>query len=159
MTTYYHSAPLVLQEGSIIEAGNWGRILNCYRTDGNGNAWLLARELAFEAIRSSEFSDSPSRLSSCFVFEKFKDANQYQREFSRWNTIYEVELLNSDAPTHRGGFNLVQFPDGNTEFLPVVVDWARKYWRGEEVQVPEIVTNSPLRIKSIVLGAPSCFQP
>ncbi len=159
MTNYYHSAPLKLRPGSIIEPGNWGRILNCYRTDGNGNAWLLARELAFESIRSSEFNELPSRLSSCFVFEVLEHANQYQKEFSRWNSIYEVELMDENALTHRGAFNLLKFPDGNTEFLPVVVNWARKYWAGKEIEIPEIVTKSNLIIKQLVSGPPGCYQP
>jgi len=158
MTKYYHSAPLALQAGSIIEPGNWGRILNCY-TSENGNAWLLARELAFESIRSSDFKDLPSRLSSCFVFDNLDHANQYQREFSRWNSLYEVELVNETAPTHQGAFNLVSFPNNQTEFLPVVINNARKYWAGEEIQVPEIITKSPLLIKNVVSGAPACYQP
>lgn len=90
MTNYFHSAPLLLEPGSIIKPGNWGRILNCYRQGNNlANAWMLARELAFEAVRTAEFAALPSRLAAAFVFETLNDVNQYRRQFSRWNSIYE----------------------------------------------------------------------
>lgn len=31
-TTYFHCAPLTLSPGSVIEPGNWGRLLDLYET-------------------------------------------------------------------------------------------------------------------------------
>lgn len=159
MTTYYHSAPLHLAPESIIQPGNWGRILNSYRQSHLNNAWLLAREMAFEAIRSSEFSGLPSRLSCAFVFESLEHATQYRNQFSPWNLIYEVEIVSPDAPSHRAAFNLVQFPGDQTEFLPVTVSLARKYWGGSDVEVAEILTMSPLRITNLTSSGPGSYQP
>ena len=133
MTTYFHSAPLLLEPGAIIHPGNWGRILNCY-TQQQGNPWILAREFAFESIRVSEHPELPSRL-------------------------YEVELVTPDAPLHRAGFNLVTFPPLNVEFVPVAVGLARKYWSGEEIEVTEILTKSALRVRSLVSSGPASYQP
>jgi len=156
----YHSAPLNLEPGSVIKPGNWGRILNSYRQNNiPANAWILARELAFETVRASEFPTLPSRLSSAFVFESLEHANQFKRNFSQWNAIYEVELVDPAASSHRAAFNLVQFPGDQVEFLPVVVSWARDYWRGAQIQVPEIITKSSIRIKQLVSSGPGCYQP
>lgn len=120
---------------------------------------MLARELAFESVRASEFPELPSRLSCAFAFETLDHANQYKGKLSPWNPLYEVELIDATAPQHRAAFNLVQFPGDQTEFLPVVAAWAHKYWRGEEIQVPELLTMSPLRVKQLVSTGPACYQP
>jgi hypothetical protein len=159
MTSYFHSAPLLLEPGSIIQPGNWGRILNCYRQPHANNGWILARELAFESIRAAEFPNSPSRLSCAFVFETLEHANQYKNQFSPWNPLYEVELVNPDAVSHRAAFNLIKFVGDQTEFLPVVVAWARSYWRGEQIEVPELLTTSALRVKHMVSSGPGSYQP
>lgn len=159
MTIYYHSAPLILQPGSIIQPGNWGRILNCYRQPHVNNAWILAREMAFETIRTSEFSHLLSRLSCAFVFENLDHANQYKDQFSPWNPLYEVELVTPEAPLHRAAFNLVRFPGDQTEFLPVAISLAKKYWRGEEIEVAEVLTKSPLRVKQMISSGPGSYQP
>ncbi|MFT3850907.1 MAG: DUF2441 domain-containing protein [Propionivibrio sp.] len=158
MTIYYHSAPLLLEPGAIIHPGNWGRILNCY-TQQQGNPWLLAREFVFESIRVSEYSDLPSRLSCAFAFETLDHANEYKSNFSPWNPLYEVELVDAAASVHRAGFNLVAFPPANTEFVPVVVGLARKYWRSEEIEVTEILTKSALRVRGLVSSGPGSYQP
>jgi hypothetical protein len=158
MNTYYHSAPLLLEVGAIIHPGNWGRILNCY-TQQQGNPWLLAREFIFESIRVAEFPHLPSRLSCAFVFENLDQANQYKANFSRWNPLYEVELVSPDATAHRAGFNLVNFPSANVEFIPVVVNLARNYWRGECIEACELLTMSALRVKTMVSSGPGSYQP
>jgi len=123
------------------------------------NAWLLARELAFETVRAAKYQHLPSRLSCAFAFETLEDANQYKNAFSRWNSTYEVELVDASAPSHRAGFNLIQFPAANVEFLPVVVEWAELYWRGEDIQTPELLTKSALRVKTLVSTGPASYQP
>lgn len=158
MATYFHSAPLMLAPGSVIAPGNWGRILNAYRQNA-GNAWLLAREFVFESVRASEFPSLPSRLSCAFVFERLEDVNKYQNEFTRWNSIYQVELVEPGASYHRAGFNHVQFPDANTEFVPVAAKLARQYWGAENIQVPEILTKSSLRVEKMVSSGPGTYQP
>lgn len=120
---------------------------------------MLAREFVFESIRASEYPEQPSRLSCAFAFESLDHANQYKNNFSPWNPIYEVELVDSEAPLHRAGFNLVTFPAAHDEFVPVTVDLARKYWRGEEIEAVEILTASPLRVKSLISSGAGGYQP
>lgn len=156
--TYYHSAPLLLEVGAIIHPGNWGRILNCY-TQQQGNPWLLVREFLFESIRAAEYPGLPSRLSCAFVFDDLEHANQYKSNFSRWNPLYEVAIVSPDAPNHRAGFNLVNFPPTNVEFVPVVVALARKYWCGDQIEVGELLTKSALRVVSMISSGPGSYQP
>ena|SRR5437868_8328196 len=158
MKTYFHSAPLLLEPGAVIHPGNWGRILNCY-TQQQGNAWMLAREFVFESIRAAEFPNLPSRLSCAFAFEVLDHANQYRSNFSPWNPLYEVELVDESAPIHRAAFNLIVFPAAQVTFVPVAVELARKYWSGAEVQIVEILTRSALRVKRMVATGAACYQP
>lgn len=149
MPTYYHSAPLLLEVDAIIRPGNWGRILNCY-TQNTGNPWMLAREFVFESVRLAEFSNLPSRLSCAFVFDNLEHANIHKHNFSPWNLLYEVELVSPETPKHRAGFNLFNFPETELKFVPFSIDMARKYWRGEEIEVAEVLTVSSLRVKTII---------
>jgi hypothetical protein len=160
MPTYYHSAPLLLAPGAVIQPGNWGRIINCYKANqAPVQAWIMARELAFEVVRTESYPHLPSRLSCCFAFDSLDHANQYASEFSPWNSLYEVELVNPSAPIHRGAFNLINHPPATVEYLPVAIASARAYWAGERIEVPEILTESPLRILSLVSSGPGAFQP
>ena len=53
----------------------------------------------------------------------------------------------------------MRFPTNVTEFLPVVIKNVSAHWRGEEIDVPEILTKSRLRIVSLVAGPPGAYQP
>lgn len=158
MPSYFHWSPLLLGTGSVIQPGAWGRNLNIYAT-GKSNAWMLAREMAFEAVRALQFPDLPSRLSAAFTFETVEDANRCQGEFAAASTLYEVELVSADSPSHRAGFNLIGFPKEGEPFLPVVTRLAERYWRGEAIEIPEVLTLSPLRVVSIVQSPPRAYQP
>lgn len=161
MPVYYHLAPLPLGPGSIIEPGNWGRMLNCYLMEPGATqtSWRLARELAFETVRAQSFSHLPSRLSCAFVFEELPHAIQYRDRFSRWSAIYSVELVTPAAASHRAAFNLIDYPPPGVEFLPYVVSKAIPYWRGEAIETPEVLTKSPLRIRALEVGPPGAYQP
>lgn len=157
MTVYYHAAPLPLSPGSIVQPGNWGRMLSTYKTN-QSNGWLLAREFVFETIRVSEAPNRPSRLSSAFVFYDLDNATRHL-EVAPTNLLYEVELVQPDALQHRCAYNLLDFPLASDEFIPVSVSRARQYWRGEGIITAEILTASPLRICSLVNGGPAAYQP
>lgn len=158
MIKYYHLSPLLLEVGSIIKPGNWGRIISSY-TMQRGEPWFIAREFIFETIRSTEFPELPSRLSSSFVFENLDDANKHKKEFTQWNSLYEVEIVSPKLRRHRAGFNHISFPNNDVEFVPVTVNSAKYYWKGEDIKTPEIITHSPLRILSLVSSGPGCYQP
>ena len=158
MTTYYHVSTLPLVTGNVIAPGNWGRIINCYSAQ-NGNPWMMARELAFELVRATEFPDRPGRFSSAFLFETSDAAQKHRSEQTPWGMIYEVELSDPQALTFRAAYNLTPYPPPQTAHLPVFVQNARAYWAGEEITTPEILTKSPLRVTGFLSTGPWSYQP
>ena len=54
-----------LGPGSIIQPGNFGRLLKRY-VAGSGQCVDAGRELAFEQIRTRGYLHKPSRLNACF---------------------------------------------------------------------------------------------
>lgn len=139
MPSYYHCAPLPLGPGSIICPGNWGRIKRQYEE----NALALLREVSFEAVRAAEFPTLPSRLTVAFVCTSEASAAVYRGKHARAGLLYEVELVDPSAPSHVADHEL--FVQG---FVGIdgANDLARRYWRGESLGFPEMLTMSPLRI-------------
>lgn len=148
--TRFHYCGVKLAPGSVVEPGNWGRMINLYphNADAN-NAWRFAIELIFERERERNYPALPSRLTSCFVFESAPAAQVAgPRLNSYWNVLYEVELINSDLPIHRADFDLVTAclnPDG-VQFSNKVTAAANSYWSGVIRGTPELLTASPLRV-------------
>lgn len=147
-TTFFHITHLPLRSGSIIEAGNFGRIINAYRND-KGDPWAISRELVFEMVRKESWPHLPSRLNCSFLFTNIEDAQRGMEAFSGGfvfgHRIYRAELVEPDAPFHVADFNQVGIPQG-TEFLQPMIHKARRYWAGKQIEVPEFLTTSAIRI-------------
>jgi hypothetical protein len=158
VATYFHFAPQAMTAGTIIQPGNWGRILNSYNQQGFGNAWVLAREMIFESVRASKYSTKPSRLSCAFAFETLADANQSRGDYAGWSSLYEVELVTATAPSHRAAYNLIKWPPANAQFLPIFAQVAGDYWAGNH-SIPELITKSAFRILQVVSTGPATYQP
>jgi hypothetical protein len=142
--TYFHIAYGHLGEGSIIQPGNWGRIIRRYPVQQSTQP-LMARELIFELVRVNEFSNKPSRLAAAFVFEKQEDALTFLHKERKYDVLHEVEFVNPTAPSHRAD-SILKWPDGNLPFISSIEELARSYWSGNNISVPEIITSSPLRV-------------
>lgn len=142
---YFHVAALALGTESIIQPGNWGRIIRRY-TQNNLNWAIAIRELTFESVRLAEYPQKPSRLKAAFVFEDAETARTHIQTQSIHGVIHRVELADDAAPTHRADYKLLDFPDPTTPLIPWCEESSRKYWRSEDIQVPELVTLSPLRV-------------
>ena len=146
---YYYACSYPLAPGSVVEPGNWGRILMKYTANDPGQQ-LLVRELIFENTRLSAFPNKPSRLEAAFVF-KTRDAVPPDFLGSRrFDLLYEVELVDPSALSHKAGMNLVDWPSG--ESVEMLFERARRYWAGEEIAIPELVTLSPLRIVALAVS-------
>src|ERR1700681_2787150 len=107
--TYLHFAPLRLAPGSVIQPGNWGRVLHRYENATVtqqlfGNAWILARELKFENVRLQNFPEKPSRFDAAFCCIDENGARVYQAkvDFPRIQVLHRVEFVNRALPTHSG---------------------------------------------------------
>jgi hypothetical protein len=111
----------ILAPGSIIEPGNWGRII---RTMG----WrhdLAIREMALENARVLRFPHRPSRLDSVFVFLTADEARNFRSRIQAFghHILYRVRLADPSAVSHITD-NRFSGPQGALHH-----DWADMYWR------------------------------
>ncbi|MBB3315089.1 hypothetical protein FHT77_000931 [Rhizobium sp. BK181] len=144
----YHYAPVRLSAGSIIEPGNWGRVLKRYNMNGFGNPWLIARELIFETARLQLFPDKPSRLSSCFALLTLEEATAYQaaNDPNYISVLHEVELVEEEASQHTGALVHLNWPANGMAFVDQTRLNAAKYWEAEGDGERELLTASALRV-------------
>lgn len=161
-TSYFHLSGTNLAVGSIIEPGNWGRII---RFLGWRHSEAL-KEMALEETRKTRFPDRPSRLEVAFVFITEAEARGFRARIAAFNShiLYRVTLVNPHALTHITDTRL-SGPQG--ELRP---DWADVYWQefdpatlavpgipdwaavtNGHLQDREMLTLSPLRIEEALV--------
>jgi len=146
---YYYCYSLPLEVGSIIRPGNWGRILRTYTPQSSPNHWLLTRELAYELVRVQNFPNKPSRFECIYVCLNEADLNEFRNSTNRHLDLgYEVELVDSDAPSHIGDWALANMQ--NTDNLSTFESRASLYWQGKNVEKQELITLSSIRITRIL---------
>lgn len=145
---FYHFVGPTLGQGSVIKAGNWGRIIRAV-------GWWHSeayREHILELSRQQRNADAPSRLSCAFCFPSVQSARQYQQFNQQYSlhVLMRVKLLNPE----RGAF-LANYID----FKPSSADdqrWPDKYWvrNGAEAEGdflhPEVLTTSDLIVDEVV---------
>ena len=155
--TFFHCAPILLGEGSIIRRGNWGRIIRLYQNQW-GSYPVAFRERVLEDIRSQEFPSKPSRLNSLFLLPDLHGAETYQNHPERRSLIiYEVELVNPNCARHVGDWTFC-FVDENSFYFDEMLEHAREYWRGEGAGNFEYVVESDARVLRKVDGPPPRMQ-
>jgi len=148
--SFYHLAPLRLGGGSVIEPGNFGRLLSRYMPSEKrafGNAWMLARELIFEQARPRQ---SPSRLSCCFALPTLRDVECYRKlvDPNFQQVLHEVAIVDQSLAQHRSARSFVTMQD-DVVFLGTMQAKAAKYWAadpGDPAEGYELLTNSSLRV-------------
>ena len=90
----YHIASAILAPGSIINPGDWGRMLRLYQV-GQADITNLLRETILENIRSQEFPDKPSRLNSSFAPPGIEAAQFFHTYHHRFGVMYRVRLIDN----------------------------------------------------------------
>jgi hypothetical protein len=144
--TFFHAAPIPLAVGSVIEPGNWGRIMRAIHW-GAGIPPYFLREMTFEAVRLRDFPSRPSRFDALFVFEQVDHLPKITSDLTRRDITYEVELVSPEKLSHRGDFDVVRWPNSQeVRTIPFFEEMAAAYWRSENPAVPELVTLSAARI-------------
>ena len=137
MTDYFHLAPLPVLPGSIIQAGNWGRIIK-------RSEWVhqyAIREMVLEGWRLKNLPEMPSRLESAFVFLSTDAAVSYRTSIGGFanHILYRVRLADPGCPSHITDHRLC---GPVAELRP---DWASLYWARWESQ--------PAAVPGIDLGS------
>jgi hypothetical protein len=146
---YYHLSGGRFGAGSIVEPGNFGRIIRLHSWSHN----LAIREMALEAARVACFPNMPSRLDSCFGFVSLDEAQAFRAQINGFQThlLYRVSI-EGDAPVIGLTDSRMCGPNGALRH-----DWADAYWEGmtliehgadvAEGTLRELLTLSPLRIE------------
>lgn len=141
----YHCAPIPLENGSIIQPGNWGRVLKTY-VSGRGDLAIAFRERVLEDVRLAHFPHKPSRLSSIFLIPELNDMLEYWGHNNPTAIVYEVELVTRDCRTHSAPW-LFDFNDDRQFYFDGTAEMARLYWGDHPVEPRrEIVGESSIRV-------------
>lgn len=131
--TYYYCASTGLAKGSIIQPGNWGRILYMYGGQYPGNWEVLYREMCLEYIRKLEFTEKPSRLDSIFLCRTKKGMDSFRKKNNRLIDIaYKVKILDNKKPIHIANWSQVSPPNWGQQnsIIKSMEESARSYWKG-----------------------------
>jgi hypothetical protein len=147
----------MLRPGSIIEPGNFGRVI---RAIGINHAhWQ--REQALEAARAVNYPCKPSRLAAAFVSVDENEARSFRARIPgfAFHVLYRVSLVDPTAQSHFTDTRLCD-RQGSAQY-----DWADLYWfeyDPTKIVIPgigplasatggvacrELLTLSPLRIE------------
>ena len=146
MNSYFRFAPILLTPGSVIEPGNFGRLI---RLRGEAHT-LYRREMAYEAVRQKEFPDRPSRLDCLFCFPTLQEAEFYRAHIQGYadSILYEVE--SAEAELHIADLNNGLQLCGLSVFD---INRIAYYWRGWErscdpqaVVLREVILQCPVTI-------------
>lgn len=143
--SYYWLASYDFEPGTIINPGNWGRILKKYDFTGNGSNSKISREFIFESVRLRDYSHLPSRLECIFLLDDLQKAKEFQRE-RVMDIIYEVSVLDETADIFEADMGLTNFPINSLS----VEGWillAESYWSGMMPQgLKELLVLSKIQI-------------
>lgn len=146
--TFFHVCTLILEPGSIIKPGNFGRVIQLYRQrDLN---ILPTRELCFEIVRLKQYPDKPSRLSCLFLSPTLEHAVRYVRNHCFSSLIYEVEIIDPNVRIFHGEMSLLAagMPDESTPVIPHLMGLASVYWRGISEITEQYLVESAIKIIS-----------
>jgi hypothetical protein len=148
--SYFHLSGAMLEIGSIITPGNWGRVLRHY-------GWRhqeSLKEMALEYARQVRFSHRPSRLDCAFVFLTAPEARDFRARVSPFNShvLYRVTLIDPGARSHITDTRLSS-PQGSLHY-----DWPDAYWRDFDPATVAI-PGAQLALKKVRDAYPAGVQP
>lgn len=152
MTARFHLSPIRLGPGSIIEPGNFGRMLRTHTIqEGPSVSPLIVRELVFEMVRRERFPAKPSRLSACLACPTKADMDLYvlKNNASGSQVLHEVELMDEDASCHIANTSHLEMGLPGVMILPTATMLAVEYWSstpGRAGYGDELIVAGPLRV-------------
>lgn len=146
MSTFFHGAPLMLAPGSIIEPGNWGRIIRTYLPNEPITFGVAFREATLERERISVAPQRPSRLDCVFACPTEAELRSFIHGSGRFrDVLYEVEPVGT-APLHYGDHNLPTLPP-DAPYFDAFATRARLYWTAPSPsQNVEVLIGGPVRV-------------
>jgi hypothetical protein len=140
---YYWAGFYKLEPGSIVKAGNWGRVLSITRF--NSNPFIILREQILENIRIMYYPQRPSRMRSIFVCPTIDSLKEFKNQCGKHaDLIHEVELVDSNLPKFESDWNFYGMSENNN--LIQSYELAHQYWIGNKPNHREILSLSDIRI-------------
>ena len=141
---YFWASPSLLGEGSIVRAGNLGRIMKQYRPNVFGNPWLAIKEYVFEDVRKQFYSNHPGRLGCLFLCKDIESIKRFVSSNGRiTDLIYEVEIMDNSKAFLEADWNGVNH---QSESISELEEKAHAYWKAENIQNVEVLTMSDIKI-------------
>ena len=150
-STFFHCAPIGLSVGSIIQPGNWGRVIRLSEYQAAPNTGLPTfhfREALLEISRQAHAPKKPSRLNCVFTCPTLTAAISFRDKYQRTNLIYEVVPVDRSVVTHLGDYELVIAPYP-PRYFQSMLDFARDYWTSSQPQSPEVLFSCAVQIVSV----------
>lgn len=142
--SYFYLCSYGLSPSTIIEKGNWGRIMRLNNINQNSYDYLI-RELIYEKVRLENYNDKPSRFTSAFVCSNLESAREFKRNCP-FGIMYEVEPEDSESNSFETDWSLIQSTLNKN--IGQVEEIAKRYWQGEitDENKKEILFYSDIRI-------------
>jgi hypothetical protein len=138
-----------LRPDSIIEAGNWGRIIrSLYRVGQADHDYRLHREMVYEFGRRIFNPLAPSRLDCFFACPTLEAADQYKQSNGPANIILRVEPLDPDTSVFTTSWAMFGSVAG-TDLLGVEARIA-DYWSGGATNNLEVLVDGPVRVVGVI---------
>lgn len=147
---WYFGVSTLLGPGSVIEPGNWGRVLNLTRFSHPDQDARWRLEQVFEHSRLDLVPSAPSRLDCLFVCSNREHARNFFAVNKRsLDVLYEVEPVSKMneifiadwtlwSPKSQNGIGFFSNDDALSK--------SRRYWTETAAENLEILLASPLRI-------------
>lgn len=147
---FYHCAPIKLGAGSIIEAGNWGRLVEMHDWADAGNVQRDFAELAMEYGRRTLQPNAPSRLNCVFCLEDEDSARNYMAQFARLSVLHQVEPVEVGGrlpALFRTKYSLIWALNGDAlSPLKALETNIQLYWQGNPDTDVEVLVGGSVRV-------------
>ncbi|MCK0208355.1 hypothetical protein MWN33_09960 [Starkeya koreensis] len=144
----YHVTIASLFPGDVIRPERHAALYRQFRPGGPMPApdfiANLLWELALEAARAAGAPNKPSRLASVYAWETLEAARLFRERRGPEAAILAVEF-GSDAPLHRGDFDLISSGNPTTAYVDYMSETAARYWLDPPVGI--VVTLPPTSIQ------------
>lgn len=135
----------MLDVGSIILPGNWGRVEKTIAGQGSP---VVFREYLLESVREEYFPEKPSRMESTFSCPNLESMFFFMKANCPTSLCYEVELVSPEKPFHFAPCDLV-CPTATQNTWEWASTGTKQYWswNPNHLLIPmEIVSLSPLKV-------------
>jgi hypothetical protein len=141
---WYYTISAMLGEGSIIEPGNWGRMLRMKQEWGAEDRDKWSCEMTYDEARKLFAPNAVSRLNALFACPTRADAEAFV-QLRKTDLIYEVEPTKEVETATVLNWSLFKFPRGPNQVSQWMGD-AQIYWTTIPTGSRELLCDIPVRV-------------